>query len=169
MQLQRCQIESAQMQDQVQGRQLEDVGLLRVGALSPAGQRSEVSHASLPGLKALTHQLWPGVRPLTILSASFFLFLLEVLASWGPSRPWKEVPLGLTNGTRWAGKRAANEKERPCQAFGSSLPWSVSSTSWRLKDWLFIALSYQFKGAPTSCKSLFWTDTLGLKLPLELS
>ena len=57
MQLQRCQIESAQMQDQVEGRQLEDVGLLRVGALSPAGQRSEVSHASLPGLKALTHQL----------------------------------------------------------------------------------------------------------------
>ena len=37
----------------------EEVGLLRAGALSPAGQRSEVSQpASQAGLKALTsHQL----------------------------------------------------------------------------------------------------------------
>ena len=50
--------ESAQMQDYSVPKQLEDVGLLGVGALSPAGQRSEVSHASQPGLKALTsHQL----------------------------------------------------------------------------------------------------------------
>ena len=106
----------------------EEVGLWRVeGALSPAGQRSEVSHASQPGLKALTHQLWPRVRPLTILSTSFFLFLLEDMASWGSVRPSKEKPLGLTNERRWAGKRAANEVGRPVR-LGSILPYSQSSS-----------------------------------------
>ena len=78
MQLRRCIIEGAQMQeDQLE----EEVGLLRAGALSPAGQRSEVSHASQPARRASrlspATNFDPRVRPLEILTTSFFLFLLE--------------------------------------------------------------------------------------------
>ena len=52
-----CYPVQASVLKETQEDQLEEVGLLRAGALSPAGQRSEVSHAtpaSQPGLKALT-------------------------------------------------------------------------------------------------------------------
>ena len=97
----------------------EEVGLLRAGALSPAGQRSEVSHASQPGGPQGSHQP-PTLTPGSGLSKSSPLPSSSSYSRGSgllrPSkRPWKEVPLGLTNGSWWAGKRAANEMERPCQ------------------------------------------------------